>query len=269
MKKSSLLLLLFSAALAAAETPNLLKNGSFEEGLDSTGSPKHWIIDRNDKVDGVVKLVPEHATHGKVAVFLDKRDTRGSLYLRQKLHLKPNTEYILELKGNRISGHRWHTVAMRQPDTKNIAHAKIPVGGGPIEPLKFKTDVKKTLTYVYFGLWGYTKENNPGTIGKMWVDEVVLKEMPRIAGSFKKISEYYFASDAVDGKLFSNSYKGAVTLTVTAVNGKKVSKTIEVSPGDNAFSIAWKDFPQGEAALSAAGGDIKIEKQFLIQRNRE
>ena len=269
MKNFSLLLSLLSAALVAAETPNLLKNGSFEEGLEPNGAPKHWIIERNDKVDGVVKLVPEHATHGKVAVFLDKRNTRGSLYLRQKLHLKPNTEYILELKGNRISGHRWHTVAMRQPDTKNIAHAKIPVGGGAIAPLKFKTDVKKTLTYVYFGLWGYTKENNPGTIGKMWVDEVVLKELPRIAGSFKKISEYYFASDSIDGKLFSNSYKGAITLTVTAVNGKKVSKTIEVTPGDNAFSIAWKDFPQGEGTLSAAGGDIKLEKKFLIQRNRE
>ena len=45
-----------TGAISAAEMPNLLKNGSFEEGLDKTGAPKHWIIDRSDKVDGVVKL---------------------------------------------------------------------------------------------------------------------------------------------------------------------------------------------------------------------
>ena len=49
------LILMFLGSLSAAEMPNLIKNGSFEEGLDKNGAPKHWIIDRNDKVDGVVK----------------------------------------------------------------------------------------------------------------------------------------------------------------------------------------------------------------------
>ena len=270
MKKFFLFLsvsvMLFSGA---AEMPNLLKNGSFEEGLDAKGAPKHWVIDRSDKVDGVVKLVPEHATHGKNAVFLDKRNTRGSLYLRQMLRLKPNTDYVLELKGYRESGHRWHYVAIRQPDTRNIVHGKIPVGGGAITPLKFRTDVKKTLTYVYFGLWGYTRENNQGTIGKMWVDEVVLRELPRIAGAFKGVSLYYFSSDGIKGRLFSSSYKGKVTLSVTAPGNKKVEKTIEVLPGENPFTIDWRNFPAGEALLAAAGGDIKLEQKIMIQKNRE
>ena len=270
MKKFTVLLAVsLGVSLSAAEMPNLLKNSSFEEGLDAKGNPKHWIIDRADKVDGVVKLAPEHATHGKVAVFLDKRNTRGSLYLRQKLHLKPNTDYVLELKGYRESGHRWHSVAMRQPDTRNIVHGKIPVGGGPIPPLKFRTAVNKTLTYVYFGLWGYTKENNQGTIGKMWVDEVVLRELPRISGAFKGVSKYYFSTDGVSGKLFSHTYKGKVTLCVTACDGQKSERTIEVVPGENLFTLNWAKFPQGEARLTAQGGDIKLEEKFLIQKNRE
>ena len=268
MKKMILLTAFLSGTLlCASEMPNLLKNPSFEEGVDAKGNPKHWIIDRADKVDGVVKLVPEHATHGKVAVFLDKRNTRGSLYLRQKLHLKPNTDYVLELKGYRESGHRWHSVAMRQPDTRNIVHGKIPAEGGAIAPLKFRTAVNKTLTYVYFGLWGYTKEDNKGTIGKMWVDEVVLRELPRIAGAFKGISRYYFSTDGIKGRLFSHTYKGKVTLSVTASDGKKAEQLLEVQPGENLFSISWKEFPQGEAVLSASGGDIQLEQKFMIQKN--
>lgn len=265
---STLLALGLASVLSAAEMPNLIKNGSFEEGLDKNGAPKHWIIDRSDKVDGVVKLVPEHATHGKVAVFLHKKNTRGSLYLRQKLHLKPNTDYILEVKGYRESGHRWHSVAMRQPDTRNIAHSKIPVDGGAITPIKFRTDVKKTLCYVYFGLWGYTKENNPGTIGKMWVDEVVLRELPRITGRLKGIAHYYYASDGIKGSLFSLDYTGKVTLKVTA-QGKSVSKEITVKPGENSFTISWKDFPVGHACLSAKGGNIDVEQKIMIQSVRE
>ena len=257
-----------TAALFAAEMPNLIKNGSFEEGVDAQGVPKHWIIDRSDKVEGVVKLVPEHKTHGKVAVFLHKKNTRGALYLRQMLRLKPNTEYILELKGYRESGHRWHYVSVRQPDTKVRVASKIPVGGGEIPPIRFRTHVTKTLTYVYFGLWGYTKENNPGTIGKMWVDEVVLRELPRIAGAFKGIGHYYFASDSLKCSLFSNTYKGKVTLILTAANGKKVSKVYEVVPGENPLSFSWKDFPVGEAVLSAKGGDIDISTRFMLQRER-
>ena len=252
--------------VSAAEMPNLLKNGSFEEGLDKNGAPKHWIIDRSDKVDGVVKLVPEHATHGKVAVMLDKRNTRGALYLRQKLHLKPNTEYVLELKGYRESGHRWHYVSVRQPDSKVRVSGKIPVDGGPITPIKFRTDVKKTLCYVYFGLWGYTKENNAGTIGKMWVDEVVLKELPRIAGSLKGIGRYYFFKDEIKGSLFSNSHSGNVTLKVSAQKGKSVTKVIPVKPGENSFTISWDAFPEGEAVFSAVGGDIRLNSHFMIQR---
>ena len=270
MKKFFLFLTLFSLAVSgAAEMPNLLKNGSFEEGLDAKGAPKHWIIDRNDKVDGVVKLVSEHKTHGKYAVFLDKRNTRGSLYLRQVLRLKPNTDYVLELKGYRESGHRWHSVAIRQPGTKNIVHGKIPVGGGAVAPIKVRTDVKKTLTYVYFGLWSYTKENNQGTIGKMWVDEVSFRELPRISGAFKGVALYYFSADGIKGRLFSNSHKGNVTLAVTAAKGKKVTKTIEVVPGENPFTIDWQHFPAGEALLTAAGGDIKLEQKIMIQKNRE
>ena len=69
MKK--LLLFLSAGALLSvyAESPNLLKNGSFEDGVDAKGVPKHWFIDRADKVDWEVKLVPQHATHGKTAVF--------------------------------------------------------------------------------------------------------------------------------------------------------------------------------------------------------
>ena len=269
MKK--LLLILSAGALLsvyAADSPNLLKNGSFEEGLDAKGAPKHWFIDRADKVDWEVKLVPEHATHGKTAVFLHKKNTRGSLYLRQKLNLKPNTDYILELKGYRESGHRWHAVAMRQPGTRNIAHSKIPVDGGAIEPIKFRTDVKRTLTYVYFGLWGYTKENNPGTIGKMWVDEVVLRELPRITGRLKGIAHYYYAADGIKGSLFSLDHTGKVTVKVTA-QGKEVSKEITVKPGENSFSISWKDFPVGNALLSAAGGNINVQKKIMIQKIRE
>ena len=268
MKK--LLLFLSAGALLSvyAESPNLLKNGSFEDGVDAKGVPKHWIIDRADKVDWEVKLVPQHATHGKTAVFLHKKNTRGSLYLRQKLNLKPNTDYILELKGYRESGHRWHAVAMRQPGTRNIAHSKIPVDGGAIEPIKFRTDVKRTLTYVYFGLWGYTKENNPGTIGKMWVDEVVLRELPRITGRFKGIGHYYYAADGIKGSLFSLDYSGKVTLKVSAQN-KSVSKEITVKPGENSFTISWKDFPVGAAVISAAGGNINIQEKIMIQRVRE
>ena len=256
-------------AVSAAEMPNLLENGSFEEGLDKTGAPKHWIIDRSDKVDGVVKLVPEHAAHGKVSVLLDKRNTRGALYLRQRLHLKPNTEYVLEMKGYRESGHRWHYVSVRQPDTNVRVSGKIPVGGGAITPIKFRTDVKKTLCYVYFGLWGYTRENNAGTIGKMWVDEVVLKELPRIAGSLKGIGRYYFFSDEIKGTLFSNSYTGNVTLKVAGAKGKTVSKVISVKPGENPFTVSWETFPEGEALLSANGGDISVSTSFMIQRPRE
>ena len=71
---STLLALGLASVLSAAEMPNLIKNGSFEEGLDKNGAPKHWIIDRSDKVDGVVKLVSEHATNGKFAVFLHKKN---------------------------------------------------------------------------------------------------------------------------------------------------------------------------------------------------
>ena len=268
--KKLLLILSVGALLSvyAADSPNLLKNGSFEEGLDAKGAPKHWFIDRADKVDWEVKLVPQHATHGKTAVFLHKKNTRGSLYLRQKLNLKPNTDYILELKGYRESGHRWHAVAMRQPGTRNIAHSKIPVDGGAIEPIKFRTDVKRTLTYVYFGLWGYTKENNPGTIGKMWVDEVVLRELPRITGRFKGIAHYYYAADGIKGSLFSLDHTGKVTLKVAA-QGKSVSKEITVKPGENSFTISWKDFPVGSAVLSAAGGNINIQEKIMIQKIRE
>jgi hypothetical protein len=132
------------------------------------------------------------------------------------------------------------------------------VDGGPITPIKFRTDVKKTLCYVYFGLWGYTKENNAGTIGKMWVDEVVLKELPRIAGSLKGIGRYYFFNDEIKGTLFSNSYDGKVTLKVSAQKGKSVTKVISVKPGENSFTISWEAFPEGKAVLSAVGGDISV-----------
>lgn len=259
----------FASALWGAEMPNLLKNGSFEEGLDAKGAPKHWRILRSDKVDAEVKLVPEHRTHGKVAVFLHKKNTRGSLYLQQAIRLKTNTDYVLELKGYRESGHRWHYVSVRQPGTKVRVSDKIPVGGGAITPIKFRTDVKQPLTYIYFGLWGYTRENNPGTIGKMWVDEVVLRELPRIAGAFKGIAHYYFVSDSVKGSLFSNSFKGKVTLTLTTAKGKKASQVISVRPGENPFVFAWKDLPAGEARLSASGGDINISEKLMLQRDRD
>ena len=51
--------------------------------------------------------------------------------------------------------------------------------------------------------------------------------------------------------------------------GKKVTKTIEVVPGENPFTIDWQHFPAGEALLTAAGGDIKLEQKIMIQKNRE
>ena len=124
------------------------------------------------------------------------------------------------------------------------------------------------LTYVYFGLWGYTKANNPGTIGKMWVDEVVLRELPRITGRFKGVAHYYYAADGIKGSLFSLDYAGKVALRVTA-QGKSVSKEITVKPGENSFTISWKDFPVGSAVLSAAGGNINIQEKIMIQKIRE
>ena len=116
--------------------------------------------------------------------------------------------------------------------------------------------------------WGYTKENNPGTIGKMWVDEVVLRELPRITGRFKGIGHYYYAADGIKGSLFSLDYSGKVTLKVSAQN-KSVSKEISVKPGENSFTISWKDFPVGAAVISAAGGNINIQEKIMIQRVRE
>ena len=102
----------------------------------------------------------------------------------------------------------------------------------------------------------------------MWVDEVVLKELPRIAGSLKGVGRYYFFKDEIKGTLFSNSYTGNVTLKVTAAKGQNVSKMIAVKPGENPFTIAWEGFPEGEARLSAAGGDISVSTSFMIQRPR-
>ncbi len=261
-------LILLAGSLYGAEMPNLIKNGSFEEGLDAKGAPKHWIVNFYDGATGVVKLVPEHATEGKTAVFMEKTNTRGSVVLWQKLHLKPNTEYILEVKGRREIMPRWHYITVRQPDTKVRADTKFTAEGGPVPPIRFRTDVKKTLCYVSFGLWGYTKENNAGTIGKLWFDEVVLRELPQVSGILRGIPRFTLASDTLQGILFSASFAGKVTLRVKAASNRSVSKTIDVKPGDNPFSIAWKDFPEGVAELTAEGGNIKVGKSFMIQRPR-
>ena len=261
--------LLSAGALWSAEMPNLIKNGSFEEGLDAKGAPKHWIVTFSDGAKGGVKLVPDRATHGKNAALIEKTNTRGSVVLWQKLNLKPNTEYILEVKAHREIMPRWHYVMVRQPDTKVRADTKITAEGGPVPPVRFRTDVKKTLCYVNFGLWGYTKENNPGTMGKMWIDEVVLRELPRVAGSVRGVTHYYFTSDTLKGTLFSLAYAGKVTLRVKAADGRSVSKDIQVKPGENPFTFSWKDLAEGRAELSAAGGDIATCDVFMIQRSRE
>jgi len=260
--------LLLAGALAGAEMPNLIKNSSFEEGLDAKGVPKHWIVNFYDGAQGAVKLVPENAAEGKSAAFMEKTNTRGSVVLWQKLHLKPNTEYILEVKGRREIMPRWHYITVRQPDSKVRASTKFTAEGGSVPPIRFRTDVKKTLCYVSFGLWGYTRENNAGTIGKLWIDEVVLRELPQAAGKLRGIPRFTLASDTLQGILFSASFAGKVTLRVKAASNRSVSKTIDVKPGDNPFSIAWKDFPEGVAELTAEGGNIKVGESFMIQRPR-
>ena len=261
-------LLLLTGSLCANEMPNLIKNGSFEEGLDAKGAPKHWLVNFYDGATGAVKLVPEHATEGKTAVFMEKTNTRGSVVLWQKLHLKPNTEYILEVKGRREIMPRWHYITVRQPDSKVRASTKFTAEGGSVPPIRFRTDVKKTLCYVSFGLWGYTKENNAGTVGKLWIDEVVLRELPQVSGILRGITRFTLASDTLQGILFSASFAGKVTLRVKAAGNRSVSKTIDVKPGDNPFSISWKDFPEGVAELTAEGGNIKVGESFMIQRPR-
>ena len=261
-------LFLLAGSLCANEMPNLIRNGSFEEGLDAKGAPKHWIVNFYDGATGVVKLVPEHATEGKNAAFMEKTNTRGSVVLWQKLHLKPNTEYILEVKGRREIMPRWHYITVRQPDTKVRADTKFTAEGGPVPPIRFRTDVKKTLCYVNFGIWGRTSENNAGTIGKLWFDEVVLRELPQVAGILRGIPRFTLASDTLQGILFSASFAGKVTLRVKAAGNRSVNKTITVKPGDNPFSISWKDFPEGEAELTAEGGNIKLREPFMIQRPR-
>ena len=261
-------LLLLAGSLCGAEMPNLIKNGSFEEGLDAKGAPKHWIVKFYDGATGTVKLVPENATEGKNAAFMEKTNTRGSVVLWQILRLKPNTEYILEVKGRREIMPRWHYITVRQPDTKVYGATKLTAEGGPVPPVRFRTDVKKTLCYVNFGLWGRTSENNAGTIGKLWIDEVVLRELPQGSGKLRGIPRFCLASDTLQGILFSASFAGKVTLRVKAAGNRSASKVIEVKPGDNPFSISWKDFPEGQAELTAEGGNIKEGETFLIQRPR-
>lgn len=261
--------LALSAALYAAEMPNLLKNGSFEEGVNAKGIPVGWSVSMSDGVDGVVELSDEHVYHGKKSLHLNKKNTRGSVYVMQAVRLKPNTEYILEFKGFRSAGFRWHYVGCRQPDCKVRAEGKIPNNGGAVPPIRFRTDVKKTLCYVHCSLWGYTKENNKGTIGEMWIDEVSLRELPRIAGTLSGVASYYFATDSVKGAIHSADFKGEAVITVKAANGKTVSKTAALVPGDNPFEIAWKNLPEGEAVLSVEGGDIHLSENFMIQKERE
>ncbi len=270
MKKSALLTATIIAAVQifAAESPNLIRNGSFEEGLDAKGVPKHWRTEFNRGAEGKIELTEKNATSGKVAAHLVKSNTKGSVYLSQNVRLKPNTEYILELKGKRNAAHRWHYYGIRMPDTKVRAEGKIPTAGGVCPPLRFTSDSKRTLCYINLGLWGYNN-NQKSTIGEMWVDEVSLRELPRITGRLENVPAVAFTTDTLKGVIFSTDYKGDAELKLAGKDGKIIAaQKLQLVPGKNSFRLTFSNAPAGPAKLEVVSADrtFKLEQKLTLQK---
>jgi hypothetical protein len=250
-----------------AEAPNLLKNGSFMQGLNEKGAPKFWRIEKSRGVEGKVELLKK-TENGEVTAHIVKSNTNGAIYLTQNVRLKNNTDYILEVKGRRKAAYRWHYYGVRMPDTKIRAAGKIPVKGGKCPPIKFTSDSKRTLCYVNIGLWGYNK-GNKATIGEMWIDEVSLRELPRRSGYFKGLADTYFQNDTLRGTLFSTDFKGLATLIIKNSKDKIIArKDLKLVTGKNAFELKFANAPVGNARLivQSKDGKFKIEYSFLVQK---
>lgn len=269
MVKESIAALLFAAGMVchAAESPDLLRNGSFEEGLDEKGVPKYWKVEYLRGVEGKAELVPDHATHGKNALHLVKSNAQGAIILTQHVFLKPNTDYILELKGFRKAATRWHYYGYRMPGCKVRGEGRIPVKGGVCPALRFTSDSRRTRCEINISLWGYN-DNRQATIGELWVDEVSLRELPRTAGRIEGIGQNAFADDTLRGSIFSADFKGPAVITLSDADRRVVAtRNIELVPGNNSFAVSYRNASPGMAILAVkGGGTLELSHKLMIQK---
>jgi len=267
MKRIACLLAILAACVSAQTLgPNLVKNSSFEEGVDDKGVPKGWRIEKSDGTESYCELVKENATDGQWCVHLVKPDTRGAIYIAQTLVLKPNTEYEMEVKGKRDAGYRWHHIGARQPDTQNKVNVDCKLSDGIPCKVRFTTHPKAKWTYISAGLWGYTKEDNPATKGQLWVDEITVREVQNPPLIISQVPHYFFTSDTVSGQLFSQNLEGQGVFSLVKPDGAEVFRTeLPVVKGKNAFAFDIAELQPGNYALTIKVGEAVVEQNILLE----
>ncbi|NLF94721.1 MAG: hypothetical protein GX564_12620 [Oligosphaeraceae bacterium] len=243
-RKAFICLLILDLALLA-ESDNLLRNGSFEEPLTGQQLPPHWQLHLTNGAEGAVSLSEDWSSDGRKSLHLQKFNDIGSVTLVQSLHLQPNTEYILTLKGRRNAHTRWHYYSVRMPDTNIHIGGKIPLDQIECPPVRFISHPQKNLCYITLGLWGYEKPD-PATVGELWADEIALEKISS-NGILSGISDYYFCADGLRGMLFLPEYQGAMRLKLTAGDKVLLQKEQMFQTGENSFTLQWQDLPPGEA----------------------
>jgi hypothetical protein len=247
-----------------AQSDNLVQNHDFSGGTDSNGVPVGWRLSVSKGIQGGAVVLPDQPQPGRFTLHLFKNSPAGSVNLVQTVRLKPNTEYEYYVRGRRQAAYRWHYFGVRCPDTSIHKAGHLPHDDAPVAPLYFRSDTEKTLCYLTLALWG-REENKDDSIGEMWIEEVVLREVSTPKARISALGNYYFTNDELSATLWLQDYSGSAKISLQAANRQYAQLDCQVKPGNNPVILSLRKVPAGPAELIVTAGEISLSQPIIIQ----
>ncbi|NLF92779.1 MAG: hypothetical protein GX564_02730 [Oligosphaeraceae bacterium] len=257
-------LCLYLGAQLLAQSVNLVQNHDFSGGTDSNGVPVGWRLSMSKATQGGAVVLPDQPQPGRFTLHLFKNSPEGSVNLTQTVRLKPNTEYEYYVRGRRQAAYRWHYFGVRCPDTSISLSGHLPHDDSAVAPLFFRSDTGKTLCYLTLALWG-REENKDDTVGEMWIEEVVLREVTTPPARISGLGNYFFPSDELSATLWLQNYSGSAKIILQTANRQFAQLDCQVTPGNNPFILSLREVPAGPAELIVTAGEISLSQPIIIQ----
>lgn len=251
-------------AFLLAQTENLVQNHDFSGGVDSNGIPIGWRLNMAKDVRGGAVVLPNQPQPGRFTLHLFKSSPEGSVNLTQTVKLKPNTEYEYYVTGRRKAAYRWHYFGIRCPGTAISISGHLPHDNAPVPPVYFRSDTEKTLCYLTLALWG-RQESKDDSVGEMWIEEVVLREIITPPARIFGLGNYFFPNDELSAVLWLQNYSGRAKISLRAGQREWTTKECRVEPGNNPFTLSLPQVPPGPAELIITAGDISLSQPIIIQ----
>lgn len=250
--------------LLTVQAENLVKNHNFSDGVDDQGVPLGWRLTLSNAAQGGAEVLPNQPQPGKFTLHLFKSSPEGTVNLTQTVRLKPNTEYEYYVRGRRNAAYRWHYFGIRCPGTTISQSGHLFQDDTPAPPVRFRSHLEKTLCYLTLALWS-REESKQNSIGEMWVEEVVLREINTPDGKIVGLGNYFFPDDQIAAILWLQNFSGVAIVSLQSNQREWARQEWAVVPGNNPFTLPVRQVPAGLAELRLTAGNISLSQPIIIQ----